>query len=159
MWNNGDGAGDTHRGAYAAVHPAARPEVKPMARKRNDENPEPVPGNGDELEQPSGDATQEAEAVAGAAAESQRELTSAASDASDAGAEEPGAEAERIEAALPNETDLASQGFTPDEVRRLVVVSDRQTQSDESQIAEATLRRLRFTRWLIEHGMLDEWSA
>ena len=66
---------------------------------------------------------------------------------------------EQPAAVPPTEADLASRGFTPDEVSRLVIVSNRQAQSDESQIAEATLRRLRFTRWLIEHGMLDEWSA
>jgi hypothetical protein len=60
---------------------------------------------------------------------------------------------------LPTQDDLEARGFTPDEVQRLVIVSDRQAQSDESQVAEATLRRLRFTRWLIDHGMLDEWSA
>ena len=59
----------------------------------------------------------------------------------------------------PTEEDLESQGFSADEVRRLVLVSDRQASSAESRIAEATLRRLRFTRWLIEHGVLDEWSA
>jgi hypothetical protein len=59
----------------------------------------------------------------------------------------------------PTESDLESQGFTPDEVRRLVVISDRVARSPESQDAEAELRRLRFTRWLVERGVLDEWSA
>ena len=59
----------------------------------------------------------------------------------------------------PTESDLESQGFTPDEVRRLVVISDRVARSPESQDAEAALRRLRFTRWLVERGVLDEWSA
>jgi hypothetical protein len=62
-------------------------------------------------------------------------------------------------AAAPTEEDLESQGFTPDEVRRLVLISDRAAHSAESRAAEAELRRLRFTRWLIEHGVLDEWSA
>jgi hypothetical protein len=61
--------------------------------------------------------------------------------------------------ALPTQGDLESQGFTPDQVRRLVVVSDRAAESAESRAAEAELRRLRFTRWLIAHGVLDEWSA
>ena len=63
------------------------------------------------------------------------------------------------EGAAPNEADLEQQGFTPDEVRRLVVVSDRLADSEESRGAEAEMRRLRFTRWLIQHGRLDEWSA
>lgn len=54
---------------------------------------------------------------------------------------------------------LQSQGFTPDEAIRLVHVSGRAATSREAREAEATLRRLRFTRWLIEHGMLDEFSA
>ena len=67
------------------------------------------------------------------------------------------------EATLPGEDELERQGFTADEVSRLVLVSKRQEDSQEasaeSQFAEAALRRLRFTRWLIEHGRLDEWSA
>ncbi|HEY7984885.1 MAG TPA: hypothetical protein VID73_11995 [Ktedonobacterales bacterium] len=59
----------------------------------------------------------------------------------------------------PSEDDLERQGFTTDEVRRLVLVSKRQEDSTESRFAEAAMRRLRFTRWLIEHGRLDEWSA
>jgi hypothetical protein len=55
--------------------------------------------------------------------------------------------------------ELAAQGFTPDEAQRLLYISDRLATSREAREAEATLRRLRFTRWLIEHGMLDEFSA
>lgn len=54
---------------------------------------------------------------------------------------------------------LQSQGFTPDEAIRLIHVSGRAATSREAREAEATLRRLRFTRWLIEHGLLDEFSA
>jgi hypothetical protein len=68
-------------------------------------------------------------------------------------------EPEKPEAALPGEDELERQGFTADEVSRLVLVSKRQEDSAESRFAEAALRRLRFTRWLIEHGRLDEWSA
>jgi hypothetical protein len=63
------------------------------------------------------------------------------------------------ESVPPSEDDLERQGFTADEVSRLVLVSKRQEDSAESRFAEAALRRLRFTRWLIEHGRLDEWSA
>ncbi|HEV2236939.1 MAG TPA: hypothetical protein VGR57_09800 [Ktedonobacterales bacterium] len=59
----------------------------------------------------------------------------------------------------PSEDDLERQGFTTDEVRRLVLVSKRQEGSAESRFEEAAMRRMRFTRWLIEHGRLDEWSA
>jgi hypothetical protein len=55
--------------------------------------------------------------------------------------------------------DLEAQGFSPAEARRLIYISDRVGQSAEARESEATLRRLRFTRWLVEHGMLDEWSA
>jgi hypothetical protein len=82
-------------------------------------------------------------------------------------AEEPDAEAPEEheheatsgEAVSPTEGDLESQGFTPDEVRRLMLISDQLARSQESQDAEAELRRLRFARWLIERGVLDEWSA
>jgi hypothetical protein len=55
--------------------------------------------------------------------------------------------------------DLEERGFSEDEARRLIDISGRITQSAEAREAEATMRRLRFTRWLVEHGMLDEWSA
>lgn len=54
---------------------------------------------------------------------------------------------------------LEAQGFTADEAIRLVHVSDRAATSGEAREAEATLRRLRFTRWLVERGVLDEFSA
>src|SRR5579872_2550346 len=117
-----------------------------MARKRSneeenpDENQELWPGD-DARDEPRDDDAPEARAQ-------------------DAAEHEPGgAEGEEGHDALLTESDLEARGFTADEVQRLVVVSDRQAQSDESQVAEATLRRLRFTRWLIDHGMLDEWSA
>ena len=55
--------------------------------------------------------------------------------------------------------ELEAQGFTTDEAVRLLHVSGRVATSHEAREAEATLRRLRFTRWLIERGMLDEFSA
>ncbi|HLZ25296.1 MAG TPA: hypothetical protein VKQ30_24510 [Ktedonobacterales bacterium] len=55
--------------------------------------------------------------------------------------------------------ELEAQGFTADEAIRLVHVSGRVATSREAREAEATLRRLRFTRWLVERGMLDEFSA
>ena len=45
---------------------------------------------------------------------------------------------------------LETQGFTPDEAARLIRVEDPN---------EAVMRRLRFQRWLVEHGLLDEFSA
>lgn len=56
-------------------------------------------------------------------------------------------------------SELEAQGFTTDEAIRLIHVSGRVATSREAREAEATLRRLRFTRWLIERGVLDEFSA
>lgn len=120
-----------------------------MARKRNQNNHDIFPGDDDEL-MPSHDAN---ESDGGADGLDDMDGISGVEDVDTA------SDNELEQAVLPTASDLESRGFTPEEVRRLVVVSDRQSQSDESQIAEATLRRLRFTRWLIEHGMLDEWSA
>ena len=55
--------------------------------------------------------------------------------------------------------ELEAQGFTEDEAVRLISVSERVAHSGEAREAEELLRRLRFTRWLVEHGMLDEFSA
>ena len=55
--------------------------------------------------------------------------------------------------------DLEAQGFTEDEAVRLIHVSDRLKTSREAREAEVILRRLRFTRWLIQQGMRDEFSA
>jgi hypothetical protein len=46
---------------------------------------------------------------------------------------------------------LETQGFTEDEVHRLVDLSVR--------INEATLKRLQFTKWLVDQGLLDEFSV
>jgi hypothetical protein len=54
---------------------------------------------------------------------------------------------------------LEAQGFTEDEARRLIHISERLSTSHEARESEATLRRLRFTKWLIQHGMLDEFTA
>jgi hypothetical protein len=45
---------------------------------------------------------------------------------------------------------LEQQGFTPAEAIRLLRVTDPN---------QAVMRRLRFQRWLVEHGLLDEFSA
>lgn len=71
---------------------------------------------------------------------------------------------ENAEAVAQREQDAAlheleAQGFTADEAVRIIHVSDRAATSREAREAEATLRRLRFTRWLIERGVLDEFSA
>jgi hypothetical protein len=54
---------------------------------------------------------------------------------------------------------LEAQGFTPDEAARLIYISDRLAHSREVREAEAVMRRLRFHRWLVERGRLDEFSA
>lgn len=55
--------------------------------------------------------------------------------------------------------ELEARGFTEDEAVRLISVSERVAHSGEAREAEELLRRLHFTRWLVEHGMLDEFSA
>ena len=55
-------------------------------------------------------------------------------------------------------SELQEQGFTEDEALQLISVSERVAHSGEAQEAEAALRRLRFTRWLVEHGVLDEFT-
>ncbi len=51
--------------------------------------------------------------------------------------------------------ELESQGFSEDEALRLIDISKRMESSSEAREA----RRLRFTRWLVEQGILDEFSA
>jgi hypothetical protein len=78
-----------------------------------------------------------------------RDLDPAAAAISEAGSEDDG---EALH-------DLEAKGFTPDEARRLIDITARLAQSAEAREAEATRRRLHFTRWLLDHGRLDEWSA
>jgi hypothetical protein len=47
--------------------------------------------------------------------------------------------------------ELEERGFTRDEATRLIDLSVR--------INEATIKRLQFTRWLVEQGLLDEFSV
>ncbi len=54
---------------------------------------------------------------------------------------------------------LVAKGLTPYEASRVIHTADKFATSQEVREGQATLRRLRFTRWLVEHGMLDEWSA
>lgn len=72
------------------------------------------------------------------------------------GAEEKAGEQETESGEL---NELEAQGFTHDEAIRLIHVSDRAATSGEALEAEATMRRLRFMRWLVERGLVDEWSA
>lgn len=79
------------------------------------------------------------------------------------GAREAAADVREVQSA-PQPTveslhDLEGQGFTEDEALRLIAIRGRLGHSAEAVEAEATLRRLSFTRWLVEHGKLDEWSA
>jgi len=79
-----------------------------------------------------------------------------------AGNERAGAEPEperELEKAADVLGELEQRGFTPDEAIRLVHASARIATSKEAREAQATLRRLRFTRWLVEQGMLNEFSA
>jgi hypothetical protein len=88
-----------------------------------------------------------------------RRKSSRASQPADAEPHPAAAEATPAPPTLDPLRDLEAQGFSPAEARRLIYISDRIEQSAEARESEATLRRLRFTRWLVEHGMLDEWSA
>jgi len=54
---------------------------------------------------------------------------------------------------------LEAQGFTESEALRLLGVSDRDTHSKEAIESQETLRRLKFTRWLVERGLLSEYPA
>jgi hypothetical protein len=51
--------------------------------------------------------------------------------------------------------ELESQGFSETEALRLLDTSKRLERSTEAR----QTRRLRFTRWLVEQGILDEFSA
>jgi len=51
--------------------------------------------------------------------------------------------------------ELESQGFSEVEALKLIDISKRMESSTEAREA----RRLRFTRWLVEQGILDEFSA
>lgn len=55
--------------------------------------------------------------------------------------------------------ELEAQGFSPDEAQRLIDMSKRLESSAEARASQAELKRLRFTQWLIEHGILDEFSV
>ncbi len=91
----------------------------------------------------------------------------------EASAEQPTAQQESNEkSALPSEavdaadntdldemTKLAREGFTPDEVKRLLSMSERVAHSSEALESEAVLRRLRFTRWMVEQGLLSEFPS
>jgi hypothetical protein len=70
-----------------------------------------------------------------------------------------GAKADQQDASSGDVDELEAQGFTHDEAIHLIHVSDRLANSREAREAEAAMRRLRFTRWLVERGLLDEWSA
>ncbi|HLY31063.1 MAG TPA: hypothetical protein VKQ36_08535 [Ktedonobacterales bacterium] len=58
---------------------------------------------------------------------------------------------------LDEMTKLAREGFTSDEAARLIVMSERMAHSSETRESEAVMRRLRFTRWLVEQGLLSEF--
>ncbi len=70
------------------------------------------------------------------------------------------ADTERDEVILPPREDdlrdLEAQGFTPEEANRLIDLSAR---INEGISNEPTLKRLQFTRWLVQRGLLDEFSV
>ena len=54
---------------------------------------------------------------------------------------------------------LAAQGFSEGEAARLLEVSARAEYSTEARESEAVLNRLRFTRWLVERGLINEFAV
>ena len=68
-------------------------------------------------------------------------------------------EAPLITAIETDMSELEAQGFTADEALRLIDISRRLESSAEARESQAELKRLRFTQWLIERGILDEFSA
>jgi hypothetical protein len=55
--------------------------------------------------------------------------------------------------------ELEAQGFSSDEAQRLIDMSKRLETSAEARASQAELKRLRFAQWLIERGILNEFSA
>lgn len=64
---------------------------------------------------------------------------------------EPEVAAEDREPADDDLRKLEAQGFTEDEINRLVELSER--------LNASTLKRLQFTKWLVDQGLLDEFSV
>ena len=54
---------------------------------------------------------------------------------------------------------LAAQGFSEGEAARLLEVSERAAYSTEARESEAVMNRLRFTRWLVERGLINEFAV
>jgi hypothetical protein len=54
---------------------------------------------------------------------------------------------------------LAAQGFSEGEATRLLEVSERAAFSSEARESEAVMNRLRFTRWLVERGLINEFAV
>ena len=55
--------------------------------------------------------------------------------------------------------ELEAQGFSAEEAQRLIDISRRLETSAEARASQAELKRLRFAQWLVEHGILNEFSA
>jgi hypothetical protein len=55
--------------------------------------------------------------------------------------------------------DLTTQGFSAVEIERLLEVSARAALSTEARESEAVMNRLRFTRWLVERGVINEFAV
>ena len=57
------------------------------------------------------------------------------------------------------EIKIGAQGFSEREAARLLEVSARAAYSTEARESEAVLNRLRFTRWLVERGLINEFAV
>jgi len=86
---------------------------------------------------------------------------SAAGSAAKSAAKKPRATNAKRRASAPEESlaGLAAQGFSEGEAERLLEVSARVAYSTEARESEAVMNRLRFTRWLIERGVINEFAV
>lgn len=55
----------------------------------------------------------------------------------------------------PTEADLRADGFSSEEVARLISIADGRTPSGEMRDAVVLRKRLEFVRWLVNHQRLD----
>lgn len=74
-------------------------------------------------------------------------------------ATEPGAVVGQATEPVTTIAGLEARGFSATEVASLLDVTQRVANSSEVREEQAIMRRLRFQRWLIEHGRLNEYDA
>ena len=122
----------------------AQPTHEP---ERRDASPEDVP-----VEEASSRTEDRTEDIATTPVTPRRPRRAKNADTPDAQRSSAGADDEDITGPSREDDlrDLEAQGFTRDEANRLIDLSVR--------INEVTLKRLQFTKWLVQRGLLDEFS-